>query len=735
MKYKIILLLLFSIFLWANDLDTLDANVKKYIAQMEKANGDEIWDIVYKLENLTYNASPAVMHNFPKIKGDNIRYVHLGCLKALLEWGDEYVFALETLIHIINSSNNTDIVLKAIQLFALYGNEDWLQELRVACRKIQNKEVKIALIKLLWKFSSNKKKIIPETLDILLAYLNDDDVKIQNKAALALGEMKIFIPAKPFLLKLKYQPTEDGRLARILLEQEERQKKEQQLVKENKLLEDQKLQVEAKLFEKERLFDKIRRNNQSEVAIVQEVVDDIMKYHVNADKINRQRLIYAGLKAMASSTDKFSCFWDEQEWNSFNNSMNDKPFAGIGVYLQNRKDFTIITETLYTGPAYKAGIRSQDKILFVDDWNALGQPIDEITSRVKGPEGTKVFLTVERVGETKPLKIAIIREYVKFPTAAWQLLPNKIGYFSLQQFGQSSIPNLDTALKELSGHELRGFIIDLRGNGGGFLKSAAEMVERFLPPNKLIVYSKGHDPVKGGLRKYFSDFTHPYTMPLIVLIDRNSASASEIVSGSLQCHKRALLIGERSYGKGSVQEPMILKSNPNTCLKLTIAMYYLPNDTCIHNVMTPEGKILQHNGIKPDIEVLPPKEITTQLREDYLQLDTKQVFRKYIIEHIKQDESLFRQLAENDLHKKELYPDFDKFVKEIKQNFTLKEATEDDLRKWIRKDLRIYLSEKFGHSYACDYQEDACIQKAIEEIEKENKQLKKNNNLFRNDKK
>ena len=145
--------------------------------------------------------------------------------------------------------------------------------------------------------------------------------------------------------------------------------------------------------------------------------DDIMKYHVNADKIVRQRLIYAGLKAMASSTDQFSCFWDEQEWNNFNNSMQDKPFAGIGVYLQARQDFTIVTETLHSGPAYKAGIRSQDKILFVDDWDAKGKPIDEITSRVKGPSGTKVFLTVERIGEEKPLKIklmyiiACFREY------------------------------------------------------------------------------------------------------------------------------------------------------------------------------------------------------------------------------------------------------------------------------------------------------------------------------------
>ena len=255
-------------------------------------------------------------------------------------------------------------------------------------------------------------------------------------------------------------------------------------------------------------------------------------------------------------------------------------FSGIGVQFTIRKDTVRINGVIKGGPSEKVGLLAGDKIIAIDGKPFVGGEVtnEETMHRLKGEYGTKVKVTVMRHGQKKPLSFTIVRGDipVKSVDAAYMLTP-ELGYIKIKNFGETTYAELLTALAQLEEEDFHGLVVDLRGNGGGYLQSAIQMVNEFLSENRLIVYTEGR---KAKREEYKSDGRGAYqTLPIIVLTDELTASAAEIFSGAIQDNDRGIIVGRRSFGKGLVQQPF--EFNDGSMIRLTIARYYTPSGRCI----------------------------------------------------------------------------------------------------------------------------------------------------------
>ena len=255
-------------------------------------------------------------------------------------------------------------------------------------------------------------------------------------------------------------------------------------------------------------------------------------------------------------------------------------FSGIGVQFTIRKDTVRINGVIKGGPSEKVGLLAGDKIIAIDGKPFVGGEVtnEETMHRLKGEYGTKVKVTILRHGQKKPLSFTIVRGDipVKSVDAAYMLTP-ELGYIKIKNFGETTYAELLTALAQLEEEDFQGLVVDLRGNGGGYLQSAIQMVNEFLPENRLIVYTEGR---KAKREEYKSDGRGAYqSLPIIVLTDELTASAAEIFSGAIQDNDRGIIVGRRSFGKGLVQQPF--EFNDGSMIRLTIARYYTPSGRCI----------------------------------------------------------------------------------------------------------------------------------------------------------
>ena len=255
-------------------------------------------------------------------------------------------------------------------------------------------------------------------------------------------------------------------------------------------------------------------------------------------------------------------------------------FSGVGIEFTIRQDTLHVQQVINNGPAERAGVIAGDKIVKVDDKPFTGKTLtnDVAMHTLKGPKDTKVKLGIMRYGEKKIRNITVTRGEIptKSVTAVY-MLDDKTGYIRIKNFGENTYPELLIALAKLSQERVENLTIDLRGNTGGYLQSAVQIANEFLPKNKLIVYTEGR---KSPRQEYRSDGRGSYQqIPLVVLIDEGSASASEILAGAIQDNDRGTIIGRRSFGKGLVQQP--ISFNDQSMIRLTIARYYSPSGRCI----------------------------------------------------------------------------------------------------------------------------------------------------------
>ena len=297
------------------------------------------------------------------------------------------------------------------------------------------------------------------------------------------------------------------------------------------------------------------------------------------DTVSMFNLVEEAMPQILAELDPHSSYIPAKDLEAVNSDLKGS-FSGIGVQFTIQDDTIHINSVIQGGPSEKVGLLAGDHIVEVDDSSFVGKIVtnSEAMRRLKGEKGSKVKLGIYRPGEKEILHFTVVRGDipVKSIDAAY-MINDKFGYVKVNKFGETTYPELLVALAQLSQANCKGMIIDLRGNTGGYMAAAIQMVNEFLPNNKLIVYTEGR---KSPRENYTSNGTgSSQTMPLIVLMDEGSASASEIFAGAIQDNDRGTIIGRRSFGKGLVQQP--IEFSDGSAIRLTIARYYTPSGRCI----------------------------------------------------------------------------------------------------------------------------------------------------------
>ena len=304
------------------------------------------------------------------------------------------------------------------------------------------------------------------------------------------------------------------------------------------------------------------------------IIDD---QYVDTVKVND--LVEETMPLILSELDPHSSYIPAKDLEAVNSELKGS-FSGIGIQFTIQDDTIHINSVIKGGPSEKVGLMAGDRIVEVDDSAFVGKIVTnfEAMKRLKGEKGSKVKLGIFRPGEKEILDFTVIRGDipVKSIDAAY-MINDKFGYVKVNKFGETTYPELLIALAKLNQEDCKGMIIDLRGNTGGYMAAAIQMINEFLPGNRLIVYTQGH---KSPRENYTSNGSgSSQQMPLIVLIDEISASASEIFAGAIQDNDRGTIIGRRSFGKGLVQQP--IEFSDGSAIRLTIARYYTPSGRCI----------------------------------------------------------------------------------------------------------------------------------------------------------
>lgn len=322
-----------------------------------------------------------------------------------------------------------------------------------------------------------------------------------------------------------------------------------------------------------------------ELKTFSEVLTQIQKHYVEEAKV--KELVQGAIRGMLSTLDPHSAYMTPEMYKEIQVETKGE-FGGVGIQIGIKDNRLAVIAPIEGTPAHKAGIKAGDFIIKVNEETTKDLTLMDAVQRMRGPRGTKVVLTIQRDGINDSMVFTLVRDTIKIESVKSKLLEGNIAYVRLTQFQEQSGKDLAKALKQLREQKAQSTILDLRNNPGGLLTTAVEVSEQFVGPGKLIVYVKSRDGRKDEYVSRAKD--QPEDAPMIVLVNEGSASASEIVAGALQDWGRAVVIGNQTFGKGSVQT--ILPLQDGSGLRLTTAKYY-----------TPKGRSIQSTGITPDIVV------------------------------------------------------------------------------------------------------------------------------------
>ncbi len=322
------------------------------------------------------------------------------------------------------------------------------------------------------------------------------------------------------------------------------------------------------------------------IDLFSEVLDKINKEYV--DDVNQSEAMDAAINGVLQSLDPYSAYMSPDSFQNMRTETSGE-FGGLGIEVGMEAGVVKVISPIDNSPASKVGVKAGDYIVKINDTQVQGKSLTEAVDLMRGPVGTDIEITVRRRGERKALTFTITRDIIKVASVKSKILDEKTGYIRLTSFNENSSSQINDKIKEFNKNEkIENYILDLRNNPGGLLSQAIKISDFFLD-NGEIVSTKSKRKYEN--RKWFAkkgDILNANTM--IVLINYGSASASEIVAGALQDHKRAILVGESTYGKGSVQSIIPLKNDG--AIRLTVSKYYLPS-----------GKSISSVGVTPDIEV------------------------------------------------------------------------------------------------------------------------------------
>jgi carboxyl-terminal processing protease len=459
-------------------------------------------------------------------------------------------------------------------------------------------------------------------------------------------------------------------------------------------------------FEQDNLFE-ISKNIDIFVTLFRELNANYV------DDVKTEQIIHKGIDAMLESLDPYTEFIAESDVDDYKMSHVSNEYAGIGALVQQQDGKVMIAEPYYGYPAQKADLRAGDVVLKIDDKDVYNKKVEDVTSLLKGLRNTSLKITIQRKGEAQPLVKTLTRQEIKIKNVSYYgTIADGVGYIRLDKFLDNCAAEVKQALVALKEKQkIKSVVLDLRGNGGGILQEAVKIVNLFVPKGTLIVSQKGK--IKSNNTEYYATASPvDAEIPLVVLVDNGSASASEIVAGAIQDTDRGVIIGERTFGKGLVQQTISLAYN--TLMKVTIAKYYTPSGRCIQSLdytnRKDDGSVLKvadslitefktknkrsiydGSGIYPDISVVTPEFhlVSFQLMQQYHIFNFATEFR-----------SKYNQIAPakeftlND----EQYNEFVTFVEQAKFDFTSK--SEDKLLELEK----VSKKEKYYNNVSADYE-------------------------------
>lgn len=451
---------------------------------------------------------------------------------------------------------------------------------------------------------------------------------------------------------------------------------------------------------------------------------ELNTYYV--DKTNPEDLVEEGIEAMLESLDPYTTYIPESDMDDFN-FMTTGEYAGVGALITGRKDYVYVSEPYKGFPADNAGLKAGDKILSIDGTDMTGKSTEEVSNMLKGPANTEVKVTVDRYGVEDPLEITIVRKSIQIdPVSYYGMVDDKTGIIILSNFTQDCSQRVEETFKELKEeHGAEKIILDLRNNPGGLMDESVKLANLFLPRGVEVVSTKGK--IEQWDKVYRTSKAPVDTViPLVVLINGGSASASEIVAGAIQDHDRGVIVGSRSFGKGLVQTTRNLPYNAK--LKVTTAKYYIPSGRCIQAMdysnrnddgsvgYVPDSLITEFStrngravydggGISPDVVV--PREKYSNIT---FALVAQQTIFNYANQFVARHESVAKPLEFEITD--EIYADFlqyvsaldsFKYTSESRERFKkLKEAAKEEGYYDINEDAFKLMEEKLDVSVSQD---------------------------------
>ncbi len=428
------------------------------------------------------------------------------------------------------------------------------------------------------------------------------------------------------------------------------------------------------------------------IEIFTNLYKEVNTYYV--EDIDPGRLMRTGMDAMVASLDPFTNYISESDIEGYRYVVEGR-YNGIGAVSEEMNGYVTITDLYKDQPADKAGLRPGDQIIAVEDKDAANRTVEELNAILRGFPGTAITLTIRRPGGTAPFNVNLVRAQVEVDNVPYYgMLRDNVGYINLNKFTREAGANVANAFKELKKENpgLKGVILDLRGNGGGLLNEAVDLCNIWIPKDQLVVSTRGK--VKEWDRNY--DTRNPpidLEMPIAVLVNKNSASASEIVSGVIQDYDRGVLIGQRTYGKGLVQNTMDIGYNAK--VKITTAKYYIPSQRCIQSVEYENGEpvhiaddkrtafktsagrvVLDGGGVKPDIvlDIATDEGIVKSLLDQHMIFD-------FVTRFTQQHDSI---AVVNDFH----FTDFAGFEKYLQERGFVYESESEKLLQKLRTETK-----------------------------------------------
>ncbi len=708
--------------------DQIQEQIETIVLRYSERTLDDVWIGSRNLEELGDEVIPWAQTALTSDKP----FVVLMASKTLISLGE--VKGVDRALAEIGSNDQLEVPVR-VAAIEMIGEFDTGRTKRLLNEILDSTDaflprLRVAAASSLFRATSDYRK----SRDSLIPLLEVDDPQVRALEAITLAEVGAMDgKIRNILRVLEKEPTDLGARARLVLSQDflmrriERLRERgdtggtsasPQLTKRLSSLERELELRNRRLETTERQLEELRESfGQKKFShpLLGDVLDLVDRFYVDPDVVDRNRLIVEAVKGMVSSLDRFSSFMDVKETKSFQEGISGE-YAGIGAAVSKDQEtgFMRILRPIYGGPAHRAGLLTDDQIVEVEGVSTKPLTLNDLIKKLKGAPRTTVTMKIARRGWIKPREFKLVRETIEIASVQSTLLPGSIGYLSLTQFGKKAVTETDAALDSLLKQGMKALILDLRNNPGGYLEAAVRIVDEFVDAPKDPIVTQRDEGRRTEAERRFATPGSRGDFPLVVLINEGSASASEIVSGALQDFKRAKVVGERSYGKGSVQKLFALSEGTNqllggeSTLRLTVQYYYLPSGRSIHTRYDMEGRVISEGGVQPDI-VVENSQRSLGALEAISELTDKNAFKEYLEKFLEPNRELLARLAENgDGGDPGAYPELKKFFAKYESA-----ASIDDIRWWLRRKLRRIFEDQRGAEFACDYAEDAQLQRAI----------------------